>query len=579
MSSEFIPWSDVDVAFTDLVEGFGEIAGLAIPFASLPGRARKAYPQHYRLWSDLADLTIADLLAHKPGERTVAALVAAARREVAAYREASVRVPESAEAACARLLDVFDERDRLVVTGRIIAQQIVSQPTLRRLTGVHGAWVTRHQPRIASRLAELLAHPAHADVMRYAQQLSAHLGPYAPATAADAYLLGLGVQPISAAGDLLLYAAGPYAPVGLWLETDAGRERVETATERLYDRMPAPDMASLLAALGGIGMPQHIIQAYLASLELARIDGKYVRWSERLTDQIVGILHAWGRPATAAEIHAKLGKYAADAVVHALGGSARFKRVTRTTWGLAGWDMREYSGIADAIGAHLDAAGGQMTSDALVAAVCADIHDVTESSVRSFMASLAFVNVKGMVRRRRDDDPLPQVAALNTVPGVFRQGATVIRFGMPVNDDVLRGSGQPFPGPLAVALGVAHGQRRVYRTPLGELLVAWRLTSTAGPTIGSVRVLASAYDVELGDTLVLIFDTEAGTVDATRIAATVAGRARLEQLTGLTGKALTAAALAASLDCAPGEISGILARRGDDDLAATVAGCVRGAVQ
>lgn len=572
MSSESEPyWPDTDVLFSELVDGFDDIADLTIPFASLPGRARKAYPDHYRLWSDLAGLTIGDLLAHKPGPRTVAALLAAARREVAAYREALGREPESATQACARLLDAFDDRDRLVVTKRIIAREPMSQPEVARRAGARNAtWVVRHQPRIAGRLAELLAHPGHVDVVRYAEQLHADLGPYAPVTAADTCLLGLGVQPVSAAADLLLHAAGPYIPDGLWLQTAGGRERVEAARQRLYNRVPAPDMATMLKTFGRVGMPVQVIQVYLATLDLALIDGKYVQWGERMIDQIEAILHAWARPATAAEIHRKLGKYAADAVETTLKNNLRFKRITRTMWGLEAWKTREYTGIADAIGARIDAAGGTMASDALLAEVCADIPDVTENSVRSNMRTLAFVNVKGMVRRRRDDDPLPRIAALNTVRGVFRQGDSVIRFGMVVNRDALRGSGQPFAGPLSAAVGVAQGQQRIYRTQPGTLAVSWRLDSTRGPSIGSVRALASAHDTRLGDTLVLIFDTEAGTVDAAKIPANVTGRARLEQLTGLTGDALTPTTLAASLDCTPAEIADILARRGDVDLAATV---------
>lgn len=68
--------------------------------------------------------------------------------------------------------------------------------------------------------------------------------------------------------------------------------------------------------------------------------------------------------------------------------------------------------------------------------------------------------------------------------------------------------------------------------------------------------------------MVLIFDTAAGTVDTERIAASVTGRQRLEQLSGLTGEDLTREALAASLDCAPEEIKDVLRRRNDSDLAA-----------
>ena len=503
MSADSAPqWPSPDVRFADLVEGFRKIGDLPIPFASLPGRARKAYPGFYRLWSDLADVTIADLLAHKPGERTVAALVIAARQEVAAYRKAKARKPASPVQACARLLDALDVRDRLVVTGRIIAREPTPQVEVARQAGVNNAtWVVRHQSRIAARVGELLDHPAHADVIGYAEQLRTLLGSYAPASAADAALLHLGVQPISVAADLLLYAAGPYipdAPDGLWVGIESGRERVEAARDRLYKRVPAPDTAALLTVLTKAGMAAHVVPAYLASLNLARIDGKYVWWSDRLTEQIEAILHAWGRPATAADIHRKLGRHAADSVVHTLGGTAKFKRITRTTWGLSAWDMPSYSSISDAIGARIDAAGGEIASDELVAAVCADIHDVTELSVRSYIGSLAFINVNGMVRRRRADDPLPRVPALNKVRGVFRQGDNIIRLGMVVNADALRGSGQALPASVSVALGVDAGQRRAYRTRFGTLVVTWRLNSTSASSIGSVRKLGAWVSNGLG---------------------------------------------------------------------------------
>ncbi len=168
-----------------------------------------------------------------------------------------------------------------------------------------------------------------------------------------------------------------------------------------------------------------------------------------------------------------------------------------------------------------------------------------------------------MSRSRNEWPPTPPLYAAR---GAFRNGHKEIRLAMAVNADVLRGSGQPIHPAVAAALGVTPGQRRLFASPHGPVAVIWRLSSTNGPNIGSVRAPAKALDADLTDTLVLIFSPDAESLAVERIGAEVSGVARLRRLLGHTVR-VPAAALAASLRCPRADVAAVLRERGDGDLA------------
>ena len=132
--------------------------------------------------------------------------------------------------------------------------------------------------------------------------------------------------------------------------------------------------------------------------------------------------------------------------------------------------------------------------------------------------------------------------------------------------DLLRGSGLQLRPGVAAVLGVGPGQRRVLTSPHGEAPVVWRLSSTNGPGIGSLRASALAAGAELADTLVLVFRLDDSSLHVARIRAEVTGLQRLPLLLGHDVRK-PAAALAASLNCRQADVAAVLRRRGDDDLA------------
>ena len=325
----------------------------------------------------------------------------------------------------------------------------------------------------------------------------------------------------------------------------------------------------LVQALADIGMPTDVAATYVQTRAGWRsFDDLWVRWGDTAAIKAEAVLHVRGTPGTAEDIYATIGPgpTTLTALREALYRSQRFVRTSRQSWGLHIWGLDEYDGIAEEIGNLIDSAGGQMNVDELIRDLRARFPDVAESSIKVTLNTLAFVANGHMVRRRHETDEWPKVAPLRTVRGAFLNGRNEIRWATTATSEVLRGSGRPIHPAVSTALGVGPGQRRAFSSAYGPLEVAWRLSSTQGPSIGSVRVLAEDVGAGPADTLVLVFNLDEGSLHATKIGADVAGLTRLRRLLGRSVRT-PAAALAASLDCKPADAAAVLRKRGDDDLA------------
>lgn len=307
-------------------------------------------------------------------------------------------------------------------------------------------------------------------------------------------------------------------------------------------------------------------------MELRHFGDVCVRWSgDSAANMSEAVLHVLGAPATAEEIVEKIGAECTSlrAVSAALSAYDRFIRASRRAWGLRVWEIDEYCGIADAIRARIDARGGQIRVDELIDDMLSTFPDVAESSIKAYLVSLVFITDRATVRRRTDADEWPQLPPLNRTRAAFRNGDNEIRLALPVTGDLLRGSGVSIHPAAAGALGVAPGQRRLFSSPHGEVAVSWRLSSTKGASLGSLRGLALAAGAALTDTLVLAFGLDDSSAEVTRIAADQTGTQRLRRLLGRTVRN-PAAALAASLGCRRADVAKVLRDRGDRELAALV---------
>ncbi|WP_233213602.1 hypothetical protein [Mycobacterium hubeiense] len=468
-----------------------------------------------------------------------------------------------------RLLDELDARDRILLSARVWTATPQSLATVAERLGVHTVWIHRNQPRAEARFAELIAAPTHREVANHAAELSRRLGPYVPADTVAAELCRLDIDPASEAAQVLLYLAGPYVRRGGWLEntTSGGHQQVSAAVDSVFDRCAAPSGASLAQALAGVGMAPDVADAYLDDqVALRRFGELWVRWSGSTADKVASVLHARGTPAAPDDIAATIGDTSLRAVQDALYADYRFTRASRQTWALREWGLDEYSGIYDEITARIEASGGQVRVSELVHDLVSRFPDVAESSIRVYLNTLAFITEAEMVRLRTDADEWPPVGPLHTARGAFRNGHNELRLAVTVTTEVVRGSSRPIHPAVATALGINPGQRRLFTSPQGPVAVTWRLSSTNGPNIGSLRQLAIATAAALTNTLVLTFRLDEASLEVARIDPEATGIQRLRQLLGCPLHN-PVAAMAASLDCRPADVTKLLRGRGDQDLA------------
>lgn len=573
-------WSQADdilrTALYDLLENMDSIGPYAVPYTRLPKKF-SLYADRFPRWADLARQTPESLLAlPKLGVTAVEALIDVAGETVRVTRRIREAGPVGAEAAAARLLGQLSHYDRTILAARVWALHTEPVPEVAERLGVHPGSVTRNVPRALDRLRELLAEPAHQEVVEHAATLERAIGPCAPVSAVGVELCRLDLDLAATTAQLLLHVAGPYALRGQWLETSAeagGIRAVQTLLASVADCDHAPTTQALLDVLAGQGMAPGVAIVFLREHTDLRCFGDvWVPWSESgVANKAQAMMRVLGSPVTVDTLTAALRAAEAtdvSSVSRAISGDDRFIRTSLHSWGLRGWGLDEYDGVVRAIGQRIDDAGGVAPVAAIITDILAHYPDVAESSIRTYLATLAFVVEKGMARRRTDDDEWPQVAPLRTVRGCYRNGPNEIRLAMTVDHDILRGSGRSIPQPVADAAGLRPGQRRTFTGPGGHLTVGWRLSSAPGGYVGSLRTQAAVVAAAQGDELVLSLRTDDGSFDITRVERNEAALSRLSKLLGREVGDEWSREMAASLNCMPAHVEDVLRARGDGDLVA-----------
>lgn len=570
-------WHDIqdltETPIGELIDGLDEIAEQAIPYGWLPGRAHTFYGAQLATWADLAGETISSLVNRpKGGIGTVRAITIAAREAVSLARCTTDDGGDAASVA-RRLLDRLTGYDYTLLSTRGWALHPQTTRVTASQLGVAPVNVQRNQPRAYRRFRELLADPAHAAVVNYAQQLRQRLGPLTRNLTAERELNDLGLDLATDAGQMLLHIAGPYRCKDTWLEdTAAGGLATAIATlDAALTHAGAPTTAALTTELGNLGIPPHTALDFIDSRPgLRRFDDKWVRWGPTIPERTEAALHVSGVPASATLIAATIGDNCNEKSVRGvLYEDPRFTRATKQTWALRQWGIDEYTGLYSEIATRIDAAGGSINTEALVDDMTAAIPDIAETSIRTFLSAPGFVHKNGMVRRRTEADGWPKTPPLNTARGAFHNGRNQIRIALPVTFDLLRGSGQTLYPAIATALGIHPGQQRPFAGTVVDINVVWRLSSNKGASVGSLREPAITLGAQVGDTLVVAFNLGDNTVDVTRIPAGADTRKRLAML---LGKAVRkpVAALARALGCQPEEVAILLRRRGEEELLALI---------
>lgn len=558
-----------NVPIAELVDGFTDIADQRIQYGWLPVRAHTAFSSEATHWSDLSSDTMSTLAARPlSGAGTVRALLRNAADTVEQHRIHHLQPRSGLPDVLQRLIDRFDDYDRGLLSARIWPTRPQSTEKTAAALGVAQINVHRNQPRVVTRFQDLLTEPWHQPIIQAAQALRDRLGTLTREPAVTAALAEYGLGLDAPAGQIVVHIAGPYREVDGWLEIDGTLAAAATALAKALDQRRAPTLNQLAARFANVGITAAVTEAFADSRPgVLRFGDQWVRWqSGAMTgDRAEAALHLAGVPCELDEIAAIVDiKESARARAYlrdVLNADRRFTRTTRASWGLARWGLREYSGIFDEIGACIDAAGGATSTAHVVAQVTAIAPDVTEKSVRAFMGTPGYIIENGFIRRRTAADPWRKPPPVSAARGVYRNGRQ-IRVAMPVDANLLRGAGMPFPATAADALGIAPGDEETFAGDTGAVLVRWRLSSNRGPTLGSVRVAANTLGAADGDTLVLGFDRKNLNVVVSRIAADASPSQHIAALLGRKPRD-PLAAMARSLRSDPAVVAEKLTRRGD----------------
>ena len=565
----------LDTRLRDLVPSLHTVSSVAIPYARLPRRL-STHAEKFPRWGDVANQTPQSLLnLSKVGEAAVAALVENAAEAVWVARHVRSTGPMGIGPAVAFMLSRLDDYDQVLLARGTCALRPATYREMADELGVDAASVGRNAPRAEARLRELLADPAHREVHEHAEALRGRLGHLTTQVELDVDLSRAGLEPGGTVAELLLYLAGPYALRGSWIEVltphgGHGHDTIRAAVDDLLAEHPAPTTHQLIDTLLAQGMSAGLAISYLRECTSLRCFGDvWVPWAEAgLGNRAEAALHVLGVPATFETVDRvlrSLGVTDISSLSRVMSVDERFARASRFTWALRAWGLPEYTGVSDAIGQRIDAAEGRAKTGEVIRDLLASIPDITESSIRSYMSTLTFIIEDGLIRRRTEADPWPPVQPFHTTRGGYRNGRNEVRVVLPVNHDLLRGSGQSIPSPVAHAVGVTPGQRTTFTGPTGELTLYWDLTTTSGALIGSLRAQAGALDAVDGDDLILALRPSDASFEVIKASQDDTPSVRLRKLLGRSPKD-PVTALAASLECPPHLVSTTLERRGEQSL-------------
>ena len=484
--------------------------------------------------------------------------------------------PASHASLIQEFFDAVDLRSDLLIE-RHVAEPTGRRPTLRDIAEREG--VTRERVRQlvhrASESVEVLRGDDRFSLLRWrAADLGAALGVACPAETEHAKRAiawaarGFDDPTGCTAAEFMLWFAGEYRlDDGWWVHNDVGS--VAAVAEAVRASLTSDwllDRESLVSAASSFGLVAELSDGQLELLLGWRTIGKgwWVRWDGAIGDKAERVLSLAMRAVGVEEMNRLIGDGHADSSVqNVLASDERFVRVSmQQEYALAEWGWEEYSTAAQEIAERIKRSGGEANLDDVVISLFNEF-GLKEATVRAYAASPAFVVTNGVIRMRRNDEEFVVNDRVASARGLYVRADGCVVFHLPIDGDVLRGSGRSIPNPLSVALGVRPGDVRSFDAGDVQVRVSWPATATTGAAIGSTRSVAEGLDAVVGDVLRLVFDLDVGSVEASLVSGS--------SLSDLTGLALTeggeAAEIAAAIGVDPFEVRTALAERGDVEVA------------
>lgn len=394
--------------------------------------------------------------------------------------------------AAEALIASFDERERAIL-DRVLDFD-GSSPTLQELGErfeVSRERIRQIETTIRNRLDAALASADTRSLIAAADRLRERLGSAVPA---DLLIDEFAQIPPDLLDRLILHLAGPYRFDGDWYVLKSlgdFRTKIREAFDVVADEGIAPKDA-FVDALEELGIRSDHVQRAIDGMDRLRpVEDVVVDWSRSLAVKAEIGLRLAGQPLTGEELMEFI-QPNSERSFSSVVTSGRIVRVGVKRYGLAEWEMDEFPGIVPAMERRLT--GGPVALDQLRSELVEEF-SVSPNSV-TIMAGThpAFLVEDGLVMIRPEDRPyvpssdLPATARCYLVDGVWS-------WRVPVDGDVLRGSGRIMPEAFAVHLGGAPLSKGSIQTPVGPISLGWGQS----PGLGSLRSAARSLDAEEGD--------------------------------------------------------------------------------
>jgi hypothetical protein len=397
--------------------------------------------------------------------------------------------------AATELIAAFEERERAIL-DRVLDFD-GSAPTLQEIGDRYQ--VTRErirqiEVRVRRRLDSALSSPETRALVAAADRLRERLGAVVPAE----LLVGeFNQYPPDLVDRLILHLAGPYRFDGDWYVLSA-IGNLATCVRSTFDSVAeggvAP-VAALVDALTELGVrPEYAERAILSDERFRVRDDLVLDWDGSLSSKATIALRVAGRPLSFDEVLAFVQPNSHRSLSNAVHADERITRVGVARFALAEWDMDEFHGIVPAMVERL--ADGPVELELLRDELARE-YAISPNSV-GIMASThpVFLVESGKVMLRPADRPYVPSDDLEATRSCYLVDG-VWSWRVPVDRDVLRGSGRQLPEAFAVHLGAAPLSKGHLDSPVGPIGLAWN----QHPTIGSLRAAANSLEAEEGDWL------------------------------------------------------------------------------
>ena len=490
------------------------------------------------------------------------------------------------KAAISRLFQDMDDRDQIILREGVFPLEPRTLTSIAGDLNVTRERVRQLRNRTLQRVETFLGSPEGRPVRWKAQSLRHILGAAAPENhpLVVQQMTSVKRQVGSFVGSeripvdsLLLHLAGPYNLDREWF---VRRDRSDIVDGIEADLRRVSGVLGVVSFKRGREIIEKCIRLAFADRWVGQRTSFEIRAGVGYVDCHGGFaaraeraLRRLGTPSTVEEILAEVGEHQLPVSARQIIlGAPTIHRVTLEKFALVEWGGREYTNISDLIAHEIKRRGGEATLTD-VAITLGIQFGIRESSVKSIVGTPRFVVHRGRLRLRRDSDAAPDYGAVADTANCYRhRDAWVIR--VPVDQDVLRGSGRGCPTAFAQHIGVGVGDELTVDIDGCDVKVSWHYRS-AHPSFGTLRAVAGQLRAARGDWLFLDLTPESPRAWIVREAAMASssGMRKALHLMGYTSSVAQQglAALTRALDLPPSatlsEVVTVLKRRGEDDLA------------